>query len=109
GMHRREDVFGPEADPRLPDIVLRLADDVEGANTPGRSRPSASPPPGPHDTLGYHSRNGILVMAGDGVRGGASGPASLQDVAPTVLSYMGVPLPGSIEGRSLGQFFDVGT
>jgi predicted AlkP superfamily phosphohydrolase/phosphomutase len=105
---RREEAFGPHADPRLPDVVLQLADDVEGSNSVEGSVLTANGSSGPHDTLGYHSRHGILVMAGEGVRRGDGGRAGLQDVAPTVLSYLGVPLPETMDGTPLGHFFEEG-
>lgn len=50
----------------------------------------------------YHRDDGILYLAGRGVRPGATiAGAGLLDVAPTVLALMGVALPRDMPGRVL--------
>jgi arylsulfatase A-like enzyme len=48
-----------------------------------------------------------LVLAGPGVarRRRLKGPASLLDVPPTALHWLGVPIPRSYEGRVLADAF----
>jgi predicted AlkP superfamily phosphohydrolase/phosphomutase len=47
----------------------------------------------------WHRRDGILVIAGPGVREGvALGKATILDVAPTVLAALGLPVPEDMEG-----------
>jgi predicted AlkP superfamily phosphohydrolase/phosphomutase len=104
----REEAFGREADPRLPDLVLRLEDDVEGVNALEERLLGPAPPPGPRDSQGYHSRQGILVAHGRDVRPGALEGAALVDVAPTVLAALGVPIPAAMTGRPLEEAFRPG-
>jgi len=54
---------------------------------------------GPDDA--NHAPLGIYVMAGPGMPTEPPGRASLYDVAPTVLTAMGLPVPGDMRGRSL--------
>ncbi|MBL8058238.1 MAG: hypothetical protein JNK29_16155 [Anaerolineales bacterium] len=53
---------------------------------------------------GSHRPDGVLIMAGPGVRGGgALGDAHLRDVAPTVLALLGEPAPADLDGRVLAE------
>ncbi len=55
---------------------------------------------------GNHRPDGILIMAGPGVRrGGEVERASIMDIAPTVLHVLGVPAPGIMDGRVVRQAF----
>ncbi len=49
----------------------------------------------------WHRPWGIWIVHGPGVRPGAAGPASVYDVAPTVLALAGLPLAGDMPGRLL--------
>ena len=55
---------------------------------------------GPDDSV--HSKDGIFVIANGGVS--RSGPltANLYDVAPTILTLMGVPVPADMRGSPIG-------
>jgi arylsulfatase A-like enzyme len=47
-----------------------------------------------------------LMVRGPGVRvGGAGQPVQLIDIAPTLLELAGVPVPDTVDGRSLVPFF----
>ncbi|HEX9311877.1 MAG TPA: alkaline phosphatase family protein, partial [Actinomycetota bacterium] len=104
----REQAFGEDADPRLPDVVLRLTDDAEGVNVVDGPLVSDAQPPGSHETKAYHSMEGILVMAGRGVRRGEFAGPGIEDVTPTVLRYLGVTPPGEMTGRVLEELFEPG-
>lgn len=50
-----------------------------------------------------HTPAGFFVLVGDGIK--TSGPythATIYDIAPTVLSLAGLPVPEQMEGRPLG-------
>ncbi len=52
-----------------------------------------------------HSENGLLVIAGPGIRRGlVLEPARLVDFAPTLLRAAGLPLPGGLDGEPLDLF-----
>lgn len=51
--------------------------------------------------------SGFLLAVGDGIRpGSALGPASILDVAPTILYLMGLPVARDMEGRVLTEMLD---
>jgi predicted AlkP superfamily phosphohydrolase/phosphomutase len=49
---------------------------------------------------GTHRPEGIVTLCSSGVTPGASSSADLQDVAPTVLALLGMPIPEHMEGRA---------
>ena len=52
---------------------------------------------------GVHRMDGILIASGDGVSPGSrAGGVSLLDIAPTVLEGMGLAVPVTMAGRTLG-------
>lgn len=57
-------------------------------------------------TLGTHRTDGVLMVAGPGVRPGplATSPG-IEDVAPSVLAASGLPVPEDMEGRVLTELF----
>jgi hypothetical protein len=56
---------------------------------------------------GYHEQAGVLIMAGPGVRAGASlGECSTLDIAPTLLALLGLPIPGYMKGRVLEEVLE---
>jgi predicted AlkP superfamily phosphohydrolase/phosphomutase len=76
---------------------------------------SVSPPPRRHMLFrstgwasGCHERDGVLLVAGKGIRQGrfAPGPA-LQDVVPTVLHLLGLPIPDDMDGRVLDELYSL--
>jgi predicted AlkP superfamily phosphohydrolase/phosphomutase len=54
---------------------------------------------------GNHAMEGILVVAGPGIRHGCYEPADILDVAPTMLHALGLPVPSYMEGRALSNMY----
>ncbi len=93
----------PESNPEvvLPDIVLVPAEGYKF--DPG----IAEAPPTP-SALGIHHPNGVLFLHGRDVSTSVDGlRPSLVDVAPTILHYLGLPVPSDMDGRVLGEAFSV--
>jgi predicted AlkP superfamily phosphohydrolase/phosphomutase len=81
-----------------PDL-LALPDEAYWVRTklgPGRSwvEPDANLP-------GTHRPEGVVALRAPGVASGRSLRANLQDIAPSILSLFGVPIPAHIEGTPL--------
>lgn len=62
----------------------------------------------PAAVRGGHRLEGALLLTGEGVTPTAPERAALWDIAPTVLAYLGVPIPGWMEGRPLDEAFEDG-
>ena len=98
-----EELYGRPHLPGSPVILfapatgVRPSTDVEGPVLREVSRPGR----------GAHQRDGIIMIAGDGVRAGSIGRVSLYDVAPTLARAMGsAPLDGG-DGRVLYEAFEL--
>lgn len=50
---------------------------------------------------GTHRPEGIIALAGEGIPAGRTLHADLRDVAPTVLSMFGLPIPSTMEGKPI--------
>ena len=117
---RREELYHGPAVETAPDIVLEPALDCGYAYTFLRSpapRGSGGGQPGEpirglaaHERLGAkggsmngsHRPDGVLILAGGGVRPGARlMGAHITDVAPTLLHLLDMPLPAHLDGRVL--------
>ena len=97
---RREEAFNGAWACKLPDLVMVPRRDEYVYN----ERPSYGDVIVPADsTTGTHSRDGILIAWGRGVRNDAefSTQPNLRDVGPTALASLGCPLTADMDGRAL--------
>ena len=105
-VHRREDLFhGPELD-KVPDLLIEF-NDYEWLGK-GNLKTRATElwdaieiEDSEHTYVGSHRHEGIAVLAGPAVAGGASLSGELVDVAPTLLYLLGEAIPSDLEGRVL--------
>lgn len=74
----------------------------------GDKRPTDVPPYTSGQPAEWHAAWGILVVHGPGIRSGEISPASLYDIAPTVLYLLGLPLAKDMPGRLLSEAFRPG-
>jgi predicted AlkP superfamily phosphohydrolase/phosphomutase len=103
-MTRNETFFGRWIE-RLPDLVMIPANDQYVYN----ERPSYGDPVVPADsTTGTHSRDGVFIAWGKGIRREAtfSRQPQLRDVGPTALGSLGCPLTNEMDGRMLNEVFE---
>jgi predicted AlkP superfamily phosphohydrolase/phosphomutase len=109
GVYFREEVYqGPFLE-RAPDLLVRFRDVVISevlmdGKVLRMSRRSAATPK--QVKTGSHRPDGILILGGQGSRQGISlSGARLVDVAPTLLYWMGRPVPSYMDGRVLTEAF----
>ena len=113
-VRRREEVYyGPEVS-RAPDLVIEWNYEitVSGYRCPLPDGAEAIIDRGAdvierRNISGDHRPEGILLLAGSGVRPGQvlSG-AQLADVAPTLLHLLELPVPVEMDGRVLSEAFE---
>jgi len=104
-VYRREEVFHGISAARLPDLVLHTdrAKYVSFGHADFGSNQVIEPSLG---QTGHHHMNGVLVLRGPGVRAGVRlTGASLVDPTPTILHYLGLPVPRYMDGRVLTEAF----
>ncbi len=102
---RREEAFQGRWSERLPDLVMVPRRDEFVYN----ERPAYGEVIVPADsTTGTHSRDGIFIAWGRGVKSGATFDANpnLRDVGPTALASLGCPLTEDMDGRPLPEIFE---
>lgn len=101
---RREEAFSGAWSNKLPDLVMVPRRDEYVYN----ERPSYGEVIVPADsTTGTHSRDGIFIAWGRGVRNnpGFSKQPNLRDIGPTALASLGCPLTADMDGRVLMEVF----
>ncbi|MFQ6058697.1 MAG: alkaline phosphatase family protein, partial [Anaerolineae bacterium] len=103
---RGEELY-PGADPAddPPDLVFEPADWSNHVITgyPSDTLVRAIPP---EREYGTHTPDGVLVLAGPGVRPGTHlGTVQIVDVVPTLLAIWGLPVPEEADGRVLKEAF----
>jgi predicted AlkP superfamily phosphohydrolase/phosphomutase len=105
---RREEIYaGPHLD-RAPDLILRPEEpsDIFFGLADFGHRDTVSTV---YRYSGMHRDYGMLIMNGPGVHKGARiEGAVIQDIAPTVLHTMDLPVPSDMDGRVLQDAFAPG-
>lgn len=104
----RDQIYrGPKLD-TLPDWILKPLPGitVNGYFNPFRSGILLPIRKGRDFHMGTHHPDGILLAAGPRVRSASRiAGANLIDIAPTLLAWLGIPVPKSMEGRILQDLF----
>jgi predicted AlkP superfamily phosphohydrolase/phosphomutase len=98
----REEIFSGPHLALAPDLTLELHDGglISILSSPAPVQRRALP-------TGTHRREGVLIVAGPGVRPGARlEPLSILDVAPLLLHALDLPIPGTLEGRFVAEALD---
>ena len=106
---RREEVLHGPATDQAPDLLLELG--LRQGYSPSCLRSQGNGPAlrrlAPHDhgagkgsgMNGAHRRDGLFVLAGNGVRAvGDLGVCDIVDVVPTLLAAAGLPVPEGLDG-----------
>ncbi len=61
------------------------------------------------DISGWHRNDGFFAVSGPGIRSRRISRCSELDIAPTLLHYLGYPVPLDMDGRVLTGIFDSGS
>jgi predicted AlkP superfamily phosphohydrolase/phosphomutase len=110
---RREDVYHGKYLEDAPDLVVIWHDyGFWGRARYDQHRPDLFEPSSTWDfsTLpltGTHRPEGIIMASGPGIQKQATvDGAQLIDLAPTILAYLGIPIPRGFDGRALEDLFE---
>lgn len=114
---RGEVYHGPHLH-KAPDILIRWKTTrvIRGIYLPaspaangGDPYPAPVPALAPNLNNGGHRLHGVFIMAGQGVRQGHQfAEGILWDLAPTILHYLGLPVPDDMDGQVLREAFEAG-
>ncbi len=105
-VYKREDIFHGISADHLPDLVLHTdrAKYVSFGHADFGSNRIIEPSTG---QTGHHHMMGVMGLNGPGVTAGTKvDDAGLLDLAPTILHYLGLPVPEYMDGRVLADAFD---
>src|SRR5262249_1738924 len=102
-VHRRDDAYRGPYSNGGPDLLIETARPVGVGE--GLGRRSLMPAGrGPEERTGNHARDGTLALHGPEIRAGQRLPlAAIEDVAPTVLHLLGLPIDADMDGRVLDE------
>jgi predicted AlkP superfamily phosphohydrolase/phosphomutase len=116
-VYRRDEIYSGPYLEEAPDLVLpwweaefvpRPSDPAAAGRRPA-VRPDAAKLRGGLDFVADHRIDGALVLAGGPFRRGAAvRDPSLQDITPTLLHLLGLPVPREMDGRVLLEAFEEG-
>jgi predicted AlkP superfamily phosphohydrolase/phosphomutase len=102
-VYRREELYTGPFVTQAPDIIFELQRSYRVSDLTGRGDVLGDISQEP---WGFHEREGIFGMSGPGIEAKAkSKPASIQDIMPTLLYALGLPVPDDLDGRTLLEIF----
>lgn len=110
GIYPREALFEGEKTTRLPDVIIDFADGYLGSSGYHDERSRGPEYFAREDkNVGFHTMNGLFIADGPTVRNTHVENASLLDIAPTVLQFLGTPIPENFDGEPLSRVFEPGS
>lgn len=106
-IYRREEVFKGCFTDRMPELILQYNHNYRGGKDTESPLVTDVPPADFDFQSGDHDENGIFIACGNNIKKGIElAPAKIQDMAPTILYAMGLPVPDDMDGRVLLDIFE---
>ena len=106
-VYKRDDIYSGEYLANAAELQVGMEDGYRvswqttlGGSPQGIVYPNMKKWSGDHGGYDYATTAGVLISNRPVSRAGGDGP-SIMDIAPTVLKYFGVPIPGDIDGKPL--------
>ncbi len=90
----------------LPDLIVRWAETPAARHRAVSSSrfgtiPWPTPGRNPEGRSGNHRAQGMLIMAGKDIKSGTIKRGHILDLAPTILTLLGQPVPAEMEGKPI--------
>jgi len=101
-IQRGEELYQGSYSNRAPDIVFATLDEAYVGFGGHEFASTALMEPSPMFN-GHHRAEGMISLAGRGVRPGGLEPSRIVDVAPTILHLLGYPIPSNMDGRVISE------
>lgn len=106
-IYRREEVFQGGFSERMPDLIIQYNHNYRGRKETTLPLFSDIPATDFDFQSGDHDENGIFMACGRHIsRGVERLPAKIEDMAPTILYAMGLPIPDDMDGHVLLDIFE---
>lgn len=105
------DLYRGPRSAKAPDLVLETAPGAMVAHV-GVDRDvvlSRPEPPRPGDRpnpIGYHHPDGLVIINGPGVKRAGQIGGRVEDITPTLLRALDVPIPDDLDGRAIEEAFE---
>ena len=96
-----DDVFGADRHPDLPDVVVRFRRDIGPIGACRSASLGTVRPVAAVRVTGDHGTPGAFWAAGPGIPAGQEPGAETVDLAPTVLTLLGLPVPEWCDGSPI--------
>ncbi len=106
-VYRREEVFRGPFMEKMPELIVKFNGDYRRAKKRRLPLFSNVHPSDFDYQSGDHDENGIFMAYGKNIKKGVKlKEAKIQDMAPTILYSMGLPVPDDMDGKILADVFD---
>ena len=103
---RHEVFIGPYAQ-KMPELILEYAPDYRSGKQTNPPLVSDVPKTDFDFQSGDHDPEGIFIATGTHIKPNCQlSPATIQDMAPTLLYAMGLPVPDNMDGQVMTDIFD---
>lgn len=100
-----EELYGTTNLEEAPDLFLEFDEDHAYTIYEPKRESSAYLDKGYEWRKGDHRRDGVVLIAGDGVVGGKTITANIEDILPTILFVQDLPLSEDFDGRIITEAF----
>jgi len=104
-VFRREDLYDGDKVDLAPDLIFDQRPGVHTSEAMGKENAMADP----DGWRGENVPEGMVLFAGDGVEPGRIDQIGISDVAPTLLHWMGLPVPDDVDGSPVLEAFADGS
>jgi predicted AlkP superfamily phosphohydrolase/phosphomutase len=100
-VYRREDIYSGKHVDKAPEIIFDQRQGVHTSEAMGRSEIFSEPT----NWRGENIPEGLVLFHGDDIENGDLDEVRITDIAPTILHWMGHPVPSDMDGEPILNVF----